>query len=176
MDVQDLNSPFLAGAYFRPTLAIDYNLYVKDGVVYLASYRAGLRVLKINDLGSANFSEIGFFDIYPSSDSANYNGAWSVYPFFASSIVIVSGIEQGLFVLRPDLRAAPVCDGNGLCNAGEDYNNCPDDCNSQTSGNPRQRYCCAGDLPNCGHSQCAWAGAPTASTVDRSSTTMVFLG
>jgi choice-of-anchor B domain-containing protein len=105
MDVQDLNSPFLAGAYFGPTLAIDHNLYVKDGFVYLASYRAGLRVLKINDLSSANFSEIGFFDIYPSSDSANVNGAWSVYPFFTSGTVIVSGIEQGLFVLRPNLTA-----------------------------------------------------------------------
>jgi len=25
-----------------------------------------------------------------------------VYPYFESGIVIVSGIEQGLFVLRPD--------------------------------------------------------------------------
>ena len=33
-----------------------------------------------------------------------FNGAWSNYPFFASgTVVIVSGIEQGLFVLRPIL-------------------------------------------------------------------------
>jgi choice-of-anchor B domain-containing protein len=164
MDVQDLNIPVFAGAYFGPTLAIDHNLYVKDGFVYLASYRAGLRVLKINDLSSASFSEIGFFDIYPASDSANFNGAWSVYPFFASGTVVVSGIEQGLFVLRPDLTAAPVapvCDDNGVCNAGEDCNNCPNDCGSQTGGNPNKRYCCDGDvLPDCGDSQCTCAGAP----------------
>jgi choice-of-anchor B domain-containing protein len=182
MDVQDLTSPFLAGAYFGPTLAIDHNLYVKDGFVYLASYRAGLRVLKINDLSSADLSEIGFFDIYPSDDRANFNGAWSVYPFFASGIAIVSGIEQGLFVLRPDLTAtesptaAPsssptrspsvlVCDGNGVCNAGEDCNNCPDDCGSLTGGKPSLRYCCDGDMPDCGDSRCTCAGAPTASPV-----------
>ena len=38
---------------------------------------------------------------YPSSDSASFNGAWSNYPYFESGNVIVSGIEQGLFVLRP---------------------------------------------------------------------------
>ena len=37
------------------------------------------------------------------SNRANYNGAWSVYPFFDSGVVIVSGMEQGLFVLRPNL-------------------------------------------------------------------------
>jgi choice-of-anchor B domain-containing protein len=166
MDVQDLNSPFLAGTYSGPTLAIDHNLYVKDGFVYLASYHAGLRVLKINDLSSADFSEIGFFDIYPTSDSARFNGAWSVYPFFSSGTVIVSGIEQGLFVLRPDLTVEPlepVCDDNGVCNVGEDCNSCPNDCGSQINGNPSQRYCCDGDLPECGDSQCVCAGTPTAS-------------
>ena len=28
---------------------------------------------------------------------------WSVYPYFPSGNVVVSGIEQGLFVLRPNL-------------------------------------------------------------------------
>ena len=49
--------------------------------------------------------EVGFFDVYPSDDAPAYNGAWSVYPFFASGSVAVNGIEQGLFVVRP--RATP---------------------------------------------------------------------
>lgn len=93
MDVQDVDAPFLAGSYFGPTLAIDHNLYNKNGFTYLASYRAGLRVLKIDDLSSASFSEIGFFDVYPASDSANFNGAWSIYPFFLSGNVVISGID-----------------------------------------------------------------------------------
>jgi hypothetical protein len=59
-----------------------------------------LRILDISDIANGNLEEVGFFDIYPNSDSANFNGAWSVYPFFASGNVVVSGIEQGLFVLR----------------------------------------------------------------------------
>ena len=37
---------------------------------------------------------------------ASFNGAWSVYPFFESGTVILSGIEQGLFVLRPQLETS----------------------------------------------------------------------
>ena len=48
---------------------------------------------------------MGFFDIYPANDSASFNGAWGNYPFFANGTVIVSGIEQGLFILLPNLAA-----------------------------------------------------------------------
>ena len=37
----------------------------------------------------------------------------SNYPYFDSGVVIVSGIEQGLFVLRPQGTAAPVPAGTG---------------------------------------------------------------
>ena len=43
----------------------------------------------------------GFFDIYPLDNARAFNGAWSVYPFFPSGVVAVSGIEQGLFLLDP---------------------------------------------------------------------------
>ncbi len=46
---------------------------------------------------------MAYFDIYTDDDAAEFNGAWSNYPFFGSGIVVVSGIEQGLFVLAPNL-------------------------------------------------------------------------
>lgn len=101
-DVSDLENPSYAGAHSGRTPAIDHNLYVHGGLVYQANYRAGLNVLRIEDMANADFSEAGYFDIYPSSDSSSFNGAWSNYPYFDSGNVIVSGIEQGLFVLRFD--------------------------------------------------------------------------
>merc|ERR1711879_1032729 len=45
--------------------------------------------------------EVAYFDVWPDSDSARFNGAWSTYPFFNSGTVIISSIEGGLFVVKP---------------------------------------------------------------------------
>lgn len=86
--------------YFGPTNAIDHNGYVDGNDFYLANYRAGLRIIDIADIDNGNLNEVAFFDTYPTSNTANYNGAWSVYPYFASGSIIVSDIERGLFVLK----------------------------------------------------------------------------
>jgi choice-of-anchor B domain-containing protein len=100
-DVSDPSAPSLVGEFDSAAAAIDHNLYVDGDYVYQANYRAGLRILEIVDPAQAVLTEEAYFDIYPDSDSAQFNGAWSVYPYFESGNVIVSGIEQGLFVLNP---------------------------------------------------------------------------
>ena len=104
-NVQDLDNPVYTGDYIGPSTSIDHNQFIVGNYSYQANYRSGLRILDISDIANSNLAEVGFFDIYPSSDSANFNGAWGVYPFFASGNVIVSGIEQGLYILRPNLAA-----------------------------------------------------------------------
>lgn len=105
-DMIDLDADFsntaLLNTYMGPTLAIDHNGYVNGDKFYLANYRAGMRVLDVPTLISSNntASEIGYFDTFPSSNSANFNGAWSIYPYFASGNIIISDIERGLFVVR----------------------------------------------------------------------------
>ena len=99
-NVSDLENPFLIGYHNGRTPAIDHNLYITDNKVYQANYRSGLSILELGNLDLAELTEIGYFDIYPSDTNPNFNGAWSNYPFFESGIVIVSGIEQGLFVLK----------------------------------------------------------------------------
>jgi choice-of-anchor B domain-containing protein len=100
-DLADLDNPLLIDNYTASTAAIDHNLYIKGNYAFQANYRAGLRILDIQDIANGNLFEEAYFDIYPSSDSASFNGAWSTYPYFDSGVVIVSGIEQGLFVLQP---------------------------------------------------------------------------
>jgi choice-of-anchor B domain-containing protein len=102
-DMTDLDAPVLIGTHDHATAAIDHNLYTHNGYAYMANYRAGLRIMDMSDIANGNIGEIAFFDIYPSSDSASFNGAWSVYPYFASGNVVISGIEQGLFIVRPNL-------------------------------------------------------------------------
>lgn len=100
IDMSNLDNPVLKTNYFGPTNAIDHNGYVDGNDFYLANYRAGLRIIDIADINNGNLNEVAFFDTYPTSNTANYNGAWSVYPYFASGSIIVSDIERGLFVLK----------------------------------------------------------------------------
>jgi len=102
-DLAKLSAPVHTGVYSSPATAIDHNQYIKGQYSYQANYQAGLRILDVSGVASAKLSEVGYFDIYPSGNAANFNGAWSNYPYFASGIVIVNGIEQGLVVVKPNL-------------------------------------------------------------------------
>lgn len=98
-DVADLDRPVLIGTHTANTAAIDHNMYVRGRVLYQANYRAGLRLFSLDRIAEGRLVPIGVFDIYPADDASEFNGAWSVYPFFPSGVVAVSGIEQGLFLL-----------------------------------------------------------------------------
>ena len=99
-DFEDLDNPSFHFEYEGPTEAIDHNGYVKGNTYYLSNYRAGMRVLDISQIGEQNMTEVGFFDTYPESDSANFDGAWNVYPFFASNNIVISDINSGFFLVR----------------------------------------------------------------------------
>ncbi len=114
-DVADLDNPVMPNEYFAATTSRDHNLYVVGDRVYQANYTTGLRILDITD--RLNPVEVAFFDTYTPNDGSSYNGAWSNYPFFASGVVIVSSIGEGLFVLQPSLTryVAPGGSDAGNC-------------------------------------------------------------
>lgn len=87
---------FLAGSFTNGNTAVNHNLYVKGNRIFCANYRSGLRVF--DRTNPINCTEIAYFDTFPGSDSANFNGLWSCYPYFPSGLVIGSDLESGLFV------------------------------------------------------------------------------
>jgi hypothetical protein len=107
-NVADLDAPSMTGVYRGPSTSIDHNQYIRGNRAYQSNYRSGLRILDISNIGAASLNEVAFFDIFSIDDLPQFNGAWSNYPFFSSGIVIVGGIEQGLFVLMPTRTAPPV--------------------------------------------------------------------
>lgn len=102
-DISDLDSPIFMGYHEHPFASIDHNLYIKGRYAYLSNYSSGLRVLDIADIMNANLVEVASFDTYTPNDNANYSGTWSNYPYFKSGNVIVSGIQEGLFVVKPNI-------------------------------------------------------------------------
>ena len=99
-DFTDLDAPLLFDTYLGATDAIDHNGYVKGNEYFLANYTAGIRVLDISDVAEKSIVEAGFFDTYPLSDNASFDGVWSNYPYFSSGKIIVSDINSGLFVIK----------------------------------------------------------------------------
>jgi choice-of-anchor B domain-containing protein len=98
-DITDLERPVVIGSVDADRPSIDHNLYVHRGLVFQANYRSGLLVYDLADVADGRLRRVGVFDVYRADDAAEFNGAWSVYPFFPSGTVAVSGIEQGLFLL-----------------------------------------------------------------------------
>lgn len=102
-DMHDLDAPILINTYVGPTTAIDHNLYIRDGYVFESNYMAGLRILDASDVANGNLTEVAYFDTHPASDAVVYGGNWSNYAFFESGIIAVSNIEDGLYILQPNL-------------------------------------------------------------------------
>ncbi len=92
-DFSDLDDPQIHYEYSGPTLATDHNVYVVGDNLYLANYKAGMRVLDISDISNGNMTETGYFDIFTEGNSAGYDGAWNVYPYFASGILMISSLK-----------------------------------------------------------------------------------
>ena len=106
MDLTDLDNPGDVFIYDSGLNTIDHNLYTVGRYAFQANYESGLRILDLDEIGSGSIREVAFFDTYPRRTGRSYQGAWSVYPYFESGIVIVNDIDNGLFVLRPDASLA----------------------------------------------------------------------
>lgn len=99
-DFTDLDNPQLHHTYYSDLPAIDHNAYVQGNSLYLSNYTAGLRLIDISQIATKRMQEVAFFDSYPSSNQANFDGVWSIYPFFRSGVVVISDISSGLFLVK----------------------------------------------------------------------------
>ncbi|MFT5222891.1 MAG: choice-of-anchor B domain-containing protein, partial [Glaciecola sp.] len=99
-DVSDLDNPTLVGAYLHDTTSIDHNNYILDGLAYQSNYTSGLRILDLDGVATAELETIGFFDTFPDHDNPVYAGTWGNYPYLPSGNIVISGGEEGLFIVR----------------------------------------------------------------------------
>lgn len=99
-DVQDLEAPEMIGFYQHNTAATDHNLYIHGNLAWQANYSAGLQILDVSSPEPDQIETLGFFDTTPDNSQNGFTGLWSVYPWLSGNTIIVSDIENGLFILR----------------------------------------------------------------------------
>ncbi len=105
VDLSDLQNPQFVGDHFGPTRAIAHNLYVRGQMVYMANYRRGLEIARIDDAAEASLTNVAFFDSFPEDTATQFGGAWNVYPFYESGTVTIADMNRGLFMVRPRNQA-----------------------------------------------------------------------
>ncbi len=100
-DLLELTAPQLVGSYLGTKSSVDHNLYIKGNFAYLSNYSSGLSIVELTDIGNGVLTEVASFDTFPANNAANFDGAWSNYPYFESGNVIASDVSGGLFILDP---------------------------------------------------------------------------
>lgn len=88
--------------------SIPHNTYWLNNYIVTSYYRDGVTIHDVTD--PSNMIEVGHYDTSPLSGDG-FNGAWGVYPFLPSGNLLISDMEEGLFILGPMYVRACYIDG-----------------------------------------------------------------
>jgi len=77
---------------------IPHNVFILNQHLLTAYYRDGLTITDATH--PDNMIQTGFYDTSPFSGNG-FNGAWGVYPYLPSGNILITDIEEGLFVISP---------------------------------------------------------------------------
>lgn len=107
LDISDLRAPSPMISFQGPDTTTDHNGYSKGSLHYVSHYRRGLVVFDESD--PRDLREVGHFDTFlmDPANVAGFDGAWGVYPFLPSGVILISDIDNGLFVLQDNTAALP---------------------------------------------------------------------
>ncbi len=111
-DVSDLNNIEELDriqAWSVDTDVIPHNTHVAGDFLITSYYRDGVSVVDASN--PTNLVEVAYYDSSPNYSGGGFNGAWGTYPFLPSGNILVSDIENGLFVLEPKFTNASFIEG-----------------------------------------------------------------
>jgi len=103
-DIRELKNPTLKTVYQSSERSVDHNQYIIGDFTFQSNYESGLRILHINR-ETYELSLVAYIDIFPTRTTNQFNGAWSVFPYYKSKVVTIQSINHGLFVVKPDWEA-----------------------------------------------------------------------
>ena len=98
INITNLTAPFVSNVYTTGNAAIDHNGYTIGNKFYFSNYTRGIGILDVTNPNAP--VNLGYFDTFPTSDTATFNGAWGVYPYLPSGNILIGDIQRGLIVVR----------------------------------------------------------------------------
>lgn len=111
-DISDPTFPVFKGSVrSKPgSMAVPHNVHVVNNNWLAVSYYTHGVVL-IDAHRPTNPVITGYYDTYPASDGAGFLGNWGVYPYLPSGNWILSDIQTGLWILKPNYQRAAYFEG-----------------------------------------------------------------
>jgi choice-of-anchor B domain-containing protein len=101
-DLTDIQVKTVFGSEQDTALSIVHNVVYRGDQLHAAFYHDGYWLWDTND--PINPVLLGYYDTSEEIHALNYRGAWGVYPLLPSGIVLVSDMQEGLFIF--DISAA----------------------------------------------------------------------
>lgn len=105
LDVSDFSNLTIKSTFSSNVGPTPHNPFMVGTTCYIAYYQDGLQVYDVSV--PTNPVRLGYFDTHVQTNmggpypSPPYQGAWGAYPYFPSGRVVVSDMQNGLFVLDP---------------------------------------------------------------------------
>ena len=89
--------------------SILHNTYIRNNFAVNSYYKDGIMIADVSR--PDNLIVTGRYDTYTQGSGNGFNGAWGVYPYLPSGNILVSDIDNGLFVLTPTYVRACYLEG-----------------------------------------------------------------
>ncbi|MCB0516239.1 MAG: choice-of-anchor B family protein [Chitinophagales bacterium] len=103
VDVSNIYDPEIISTFSSETnpRAIAHNLMWRDHYIFVSYYYDGLRVFDVQN--PAEPEQIAHYSTSKDDDYLSYEGAWGVYAFLPSRKILISDMQEGLFVIDTHL-------------------------------------------------------------------------
>ena len=102
VDVSSVGEPeiasFLNSSMGNDENSVAHNVIVRNNIAFISYYHDGLQIFDISDPSKPK--KIAYYDTYLQEQTTPWAGAWGVYPFTLSNLVLVSDRANGLFLFN----------------------------------------------------------------------------
>ncbi len=83
---------------------IPHNTHFLNKYLITSYYRDGVQITDVQY--PDNMIDVGHYDTSPLYEGSGFNGAWGAYPYLPSGKILISDMENGLYVFKPKYQRA----------------------------------------------------------------------